>query len=155
MKKTLLISLMLTLASMHIAMAGPSGMFINKEPSNFAGKVDCSDGNCLLILSWGSLTDASPSGNPSSAKYAIGVNVKTKSPGGLDCPDTEASADFTVPATSPTMLVVDLTNSGLVPNGHTLISVDATIKGMILPVSSGFSPNKGLATLSIQVNFCG
>ena len=136
------------------AMAG-SKQAINTAPTGFSGDVDCSSGDCILDLSWDALLSTAPS-NYLLTKYAVGVTVNTLSPGGLSCPDTTMTASFTVLASDPTALTVDLTTSGLIPEGYTLISVNATVKGMITPVKkgSGFSSNNALSTTSISVNSC-
>lgn len=137
-----------------LAMAG-SKQAISTAPTGFGGSVDCSGGDCILNLSWDALLSTAPS-YYTLTKYAVGVTVNTLSPGGLSCPDTVMTADFTVLASDPTALTVDLTTSGLIPDGYILISVDATVKGMITPVKkgSGFSSNNALSTTSIPVNSC-
>ena len=142
----------LMLSSLAVAKSKPA---INTAPANFSGNVDCSGGDCILDLSWDALGSTYPS-ECLLTKYAVEVTVNTLSPGGISCPDTVTSADFTVLASDPTALSVNLTTSGLIPEGYELISVDATVKGMITPVKKGcgFSSNNALSVTSIDVNSC-
>jgi hypothetical protein len=154
MKKAILIGFVAAMVLMFTAMAfaaSTAHQAISTAPTNFGGSVDCSGGDCILNLSWDPLSSTSPS-NATLTGYAVEVKVNTYS-GGLSCPDTISTADYKVDGTCTTCaLTVDLTTSGLIPDDNPLISVDATVKGMITPVKkgSGYSSNNALSTTTIS-----
>jgi hypothetical protein len=51
---------------------------------------------------------------------------------------------------------VNLTDEGLIPEGYTLISVEAKVKGMFTPVKkgSGYRSNNAQSTVTFDLNSC-
>ena len=156
MKKAMVFCLIavtvLMFSSLAVAGSNPA---ITTPPTGLSGNVTCVGGVFLLDLSWVAPTDTAPSGLPLT-KYAVEVTVHSLS---SDVPPIPVafSEDITVAADLLALTDVDLTS--LIPAGNTLVSVDATVKGMVTPVpvkkGSGFSSNNGLASKTeIPITAC-
>lgn len=162
MKKVflLVLAVAVVLSFSSLAFAKGSNQAISSAPADFTGSLN----GTMLDLSWTPLTNTIPS-DYTLTKYAVNVTVYSLSLAPITCPDTITSTDFAVLPTGDcatnsgvtggcTLSGIDL--GSIAPAGYEIISVSATVKGMIVPVKkgSGYSSNNALSSWSATINEC-